>query len=334
VSPRAGGRLLAAWFACLAATACTNDYAAVAPSSGAGGTGGAAASTSTASAGGMGGGSTASASSSTASQGGGGANAGGGGGGCANDQKLCGSVCVSVDDPAYGCDAAGCAPCEAPHTQAACAQGACAIAACDAPFDDCNGQYADGCEANLSSDSGNCGSCGVACASGACTASACTFCGDGKVDPGEQCDKGDLVPGDGCSPTCHVENPDDCPGTAIPLGPGMFVISGDTTGANDTMQDTGGAGVCVGSYPGGDYIYAVTPSVGGTLIATLTASFIDHFLRARVACPAGQVLDCDYSGSSSTSDVISFAVTAGQTYYVVVDSYTSKAGSFSLQLQL
>ncbi len=43
------------------------------------------------------------------------------------------------------------------------------------------------------------------------------FCGDGNVDPGEDCDEGDTVPGDGCSSTCQFEASDgtiQC-GTAI-----------------------------------------------------------------------------------------------------------------------
>src|SRR5512138_941673 len=31
-------------------------------------------------------------------------------------------------------------------------------------------------------------------------------CGDGVVDPGEECDDGNLASGDGCSATCSVEH--------------------------------------------------------------------------------------------------------------------------------
>ena len=36
-------------------------------------------------------------------------------------------------------------------------------------------------------------------------------CGDGVLDPGEQCDDGNLVPRDGCAPTCQVEDGWICP---------------------------------------------------------------------------------------------------------------------------
>jgi cysteine-rich repeat protein len=36
----------------------------------------------------------------------------------------------------------------------------------------------------------------------------CAVCGDRVVDPGEECDDGNLVAGDGCGPTCRLEHPD------------------------------------------------------------------------------------------------------------------------------
>jgi cysteine-rich repeat protein len=40
---------------------------------------------------------------------------------------------------------------------------------------------------------------------GPTTDSDCVGCGNGKLDPGETCDEGDVVAGDGCSPTCVIE---------------------------------------------------------------------------------------------------------------------------------
>lgn len=47
-------------------------------------------------------------------------------------------------------------------------------------------------------------------------------CGDGRVDPGEACDDGNLLPGDGCGPTCQIET--ECVGPTVweecdPLAP-------------------------------------------------------------------------------------------------------------------
>ncbi len=61
-------------------------------------------------------------------------------------------------------DPAAYASCTAPHASAGCAMdGACGIFACDRGYGDCNGDYADGCEVDLSADSANCGACGYSC---------------------------------------------------------------------------------------------------------------------------------------------------------------------------
>ncbi len=68
-----------------------------------------------------------------------------------------------------------------------CSGTTCAIAACNAPFKDCDGQYADGCETNTSTSLTNCGACGVACTNAdgttSCTAGACApVCATGFGD--------------------------------------------------------------------------------------------------------------------------------------------------------
>ena len=65
--------------------------------------------------------------------------------------------------------------CIAANASAGCAlDGTCRVFSCDFGFADCNGNFDDGCEVDVSSDSANCGGCGVACGGGA----ACTngFC--------------------------------------------------------------------------------------------------------------------------------------------------------------
>jgi len=69
-----------------------------------------------------------------------------------------------------------------------CAAGACAIA-CGPGYGNCDGNAANGCEANTQSDGANCGACGTRCASGqSCVRGACTtlcpytMCGGACVD--------------------------------------------------------------------------------------------------------------------------------------------------------
>jgi hypothetical protein len=83
---------------------------------------------------------------------------------CGPGTKLCNTGCVDVTDPATGCAGASCAACVLPHASATCGvTGECAVLVCGAGYDDCDTVAANGCEALLSSDVGNCGSCGRAC---------------------------------------------------------------------------------------------------------------------------------------------------------------------------
>ena len=135
-----------------------------------------------------------------------------GGGGatltCPTGQKPCGAECVSIDQPATGCAAESCAPCDSPNAITACFNGACSASACVLGYRDCNADLVDGCEIHLDTDTGHCGSCGeqcsfqhagAQCATGNCLMATC--------DAGfEDCD-GD--PSNGCE--ANIDNdPNRC----------------------------------------------------------------------------------------------------------------------------
>ena len=60
--------------------------------------------------------------------------------------------------------------CSIPHGVGACSAGSCVVAQCTGTFADCDGQVANGCESDLTSDPAHCGSCTNACDSGVCGA--------------------------------------------------------------------------------------------------------------------------------------------------------------------
>jgi hypothetical protein len=109
--------------------------------------------------------------------------------GCSEGQKACGEgLCVPLGDPAYGCRADSCEPCELSNAIPRCNGQACVVDACLEGFG-CPGPG--GCQTNLLFDRNHCGACGRACHApcrdGACVASECdpTFgdC-DGEAENG------------------------------------------------------------------------------------------------------------------------------------------------------
>jgi hypothetical protein len=83
---------------------------------------------------------------------------------------------------------ASCAPCPAPANAVATCDGTACGMACYPGFANCNGDAADGCEANLETDPADCGQCGVSCHGGACFSGACApppDAGSPPVDAGQ-----------------------------------------------------------------------------------------------------------------------------------------------------
>lgn len=76
----------------------------------------------------------------------------GGAGGCPDGWKLCGSDCVDINDPAYGCTESDCQPCDLPNAEARCAGFSCEIDSCVGPWMDCDFSTP-GCETPI--DDGN-----------------------------------------------------------------------------------------------------------------------------------------------------------------------------------
>ena len=52
------------------------------------------------------------------------------------------------------------------------------------------------------------------------------FCGDGQIQPGEQCDDGNNIDGDGCSAFCEVELDKLIGGTFIPIEQTSLILAG------------------------------------------------------------------------------------------------------------
>ena len=117
-------------------------------------------------------------------------------------------------------------------------------------------------------------------------------CGDGVLDPGEQCDDGNGASGDGCSASCHIEPCYACSGqlgdqsscTALPSGetcdPAMPCFA---TGACD------GAGTCIPTVPVADGT-SCDDGVFCNGADTCSAGICVH---SGDPCPAGECQRCD-----------------------------------------
>lgn len=92
----------------------------------------------------------------------------------------CGTACVNITTDPRNCGACG-AICDLAHTSASCVGATCQVRRCEDGWIDCNGRPSDGCEAQLSNDSQNCGACGRVCPTGTmCCAAECV---NTVVDP-------------------------------------------------------------------------------------------------------------------------------------------------------
>jgi cysteine-rich repeat protein len=174
-----------------------------------------------------------------------------------------------------------------------------------------------------------------------------SFCGDGKVIAGEGCDDANKIPGDGCENDCRpsgntVES-DSCPGVTGHVWPGStLTIAGDTTAANLSYATATGVLCGTSSGIGGtapDRVYALVAHKTGMMKVDIDANYNAIVYVRGAPCATGAQLACAAAVGASTvpqTETVSFGVTDGQTYYVVVDGAGSTdsvkyRGTFTLK---
>jgi cysteine-rich repeat protein len=165
-------------------------------------------------------------------------------------------------------------------------------------------------------------------------------CGNGKAEYPELCDDGNTVSGDGCSATCTMEDgatASACPGMGYRLKataatPGTVSFAGDTT----SLTNAGGSAVgCTPSGSGPNAVYAITPSVSGSIALNLLANYPGALLHVRRECSdSATQFDCRVADTTLTPITTTVPVTADETIYVYVDGDTSSKGLFTLDAKL
>ena len=110
--------------------------------------------------------------------------------------------------------------------------------------------------------------------------------------------------------------------TIIPAGGG--VILGDTTGGTTELGGTCGGG---GAAPERTFVW--TPATSGSATIATCGSDVDTVLYMNTGSCEGAEVACNDDACGLQSSITA-VVTAGQTYTIVVDSFGSATGPFSL----
>lgn len=154
-------------------------------------------------------------------------------------------LCEVTDDPYLGCAILGGAECLTTHAIPTCNAGQCAIGSCRQGFADCDGEAANGCEADLTSPA-TCGSCNTSCAAGqVCLNGACaSSCPVGQTDCNGTC--ADLLSSQvncgGCQMGCfdaHGQGTCTNGQCAITCDPGFSICNGTCQNLNESVWTCG-----------------------------------------------------------------------------------------------
>ncbi len=128
---------------------------------------------------------------------------------------------------------------------------------------------------------------------------------------------------------------DTCPGADLAVDAGTTTFSDTLAG---TSNDYDGNGHCIpGGGGGADLVYHVVPTASGTLSMTVTpsSSFSVYVYYTTGTCSPASTSACKSGVNTGNPVTITLSVTQGQSYYVVIDSYSgSSGGPFDVQITL
>jgi hypothetical protein len=188
-----------------------------------------------------------------------------------------------------------------------CSGGGCVIVTCDPGYDDCDGIVANGCEVNLNTSTGDCGSCGTDCGAlpnvnvTSCSAGGCVIV---TCDPGyADCDG---IVGNGCeiniqtnTSNCGVcgtdcgalpnVNSTSCSGGSCVINtcdPGFADCDGVVGNGCEvnTQTNTGNCGVCGNNCGALPNVNSTSCSVGACVVNTCDSGYGDCDGTASTGC--------------------------------------------------
>lgn len=182
-----------------------------------------------------------------------------------------------------------------------------------------------------------------------------TFCGDAVADPGEVCDDGNNVDGDGCSADCKSfsGNPASavqCPGQPIHLWLNGGSTSSEGTGSTSAAKLVGArndfsslASNCstapVGTTTSNEHVYDLVAHGNGDLLVELSRTTFDSQLSFWTECTPGNPdqanVDCNVGDPGNAVSLpnipANLTVEDGKHYTLVVDG-NADDGDYTLTL--
>jgi hypothetical protein len=175
---------------------------------------------------------------------------------CDAGTKLCGSSCVPIDDPGFGCSATECTPCPLAGALMFCMNLSCKLDECLPGRENCDGDESNGCEVQLATDLQHCGACNNACSTvngtSTCTAGACVLTCDADF---ANCDNN---PDNGCESSLTTNL--HCGTCAKKCGTGFACQNKDCHCTTSSACDGGSFGMCTN---GTCYCSGLSPCTGG-----------------------------------------------------------------------
>jgi cysteine-rich repeat protein len=173
-------------------------------------------------------------------------------------------------------------------------------------------------------------------------------CNDGIVQDGEACDDGDQLEDNGCNTSCLPAGDTSGLGRCDATGHGSVKVNvwntpvtftGSTTNMGQNFSTNANLVTCGGTGgPYADRAYAVIPHKSGQLTVTISNANFDHMLYARQGCGSTTDLACADANNDSSGESITFPVTAGTVYDVIIDgSFNSQVptkGNFTMTLSI
>ena len=169
-----------------------------------------------------------------------------------------------------------------------------------------------------------------------------TGCGNGTIEPGEQCDDKNTKSGDGCSSSCKPDgNPESartCPGMPIDVWDVAVDYDGTTATYSTTFKAQPACGPDGGATAAGstapDRVFKVTPHKTGTLTISVSKPAFDVMIYASATCAPDMVHAgaCTNARTGTGDETLSVPVTDGKGVYVVVDgAAANQSGAFHVR---